>query len=317
MVCIVTPATSSSNNGNWRTAARWRRMLRDRFRIILQTRWSGEPCDALIALHARRSASSIAAFREAFPHGPLAVVLTGTDLYRDLPASLEAQRSLDLADRIVVLQDDAIRRLPPRWRRKARTIFQSAPALPRAPKPLHELRCVVVGHLRAEKSPQTVWEAVAKLPASAPVTIRHIGAALEPGMEERARECQARDGRYRYEGPLTHARTRSAIRSAHLLVHPSVMEGGANVIVEAIMAGTAVLGSRMSGNVGMLGRDYPGYFRVGDASGLARLLVRASEDRAFLRELESACKERRRLFAPANEQREVRRLAAELVRAAG
>ena len=60
------------------------------------------------------------------------------------------------------------------------------------------------------------------------------------------------------------------------------MEGGANVVVEAITAGTAVLASRMSGNVGMLGDAYPGYFEVGDADGLAALVVRASRDRALL-----------------------------------
>src|SRR5512141_2449024 len=96
VVCIVTPATSSSNNGNWRTAARWSRMLRDRYQVIVQTEWNGQPVGALIALHARRSAQSIASYRERFPEGPLGVVLTGTDLYRDLATSPEAQRSLDL-----------------------------------------------------------------------------------------------------------------------------------------------------------------------------------------------------------------------------
>ena len=38
VVCIVTPGTRSANNGNWRTAARWARMLRDRYKVIVQTR---------------------------------------------------------------------------------------------------------------------------------------------------------------------------------------------------------------------------------------------------------------------------------------
>ena len=71
----------------------------------------------------------------------------------------------------------------------------------------------------------------------------------------------ARDPRYRWTGALPHGLTRCAIRNAHLLVHPSLMEGGANVIVEAITAGTPVIASRVSGNVGMLGRNYPGLFR--------------------------------------------------------
>lgn len=289
-------------------------MLRDRYRVIVQTEWEGAPVDALVALHARRSAGSIAAYRERYPDGPLGVVLTGTDLYRDLPRSAEAQRSLELADGIVVLQDDALRELKPRWRRKAQVIFQSAQALEARRKHGSRLECVVVGHLRPEKSPQTVWEAMPLLPRSLPIRIRHIGAALEAELGDTARECERSDDRYRYVGALPHARTRAAMRSAHLLIHPSVMEGGANVIVEAIMGGTPVIASRMSGNVGMLGRGYPGYFRVGDARGLARLLVRACEDRDFLASLERSCRERRTLFRPESEQRAVRRLVDGLLK---
>src|SRR5690348_900357 len=124
VVCIVTPGTRSANNGNWRTAVRWAAMLRDRYRPIVQTGWSGEPADALIALHARRSAESIARFHEQANGRRLAVVLTGTDLYKDLPESREAAASLDAADRLVVLQDDALRLLAAKWRRKAAVIFQ-------------------------------------------------------------------------------------------------------------------------------------------------------------------------------------------------
>jgi putative glycosyltransferase (TIGR04348 family) len=288
-------------------------MLRDRFRVIVQSEWSGQRCDALIALHARRSAASIARYRQQSRTAPLAVVLTGTDLYRDLPGSAEAKGSLDAANQIVVLQDDALNVLAKRWRPKARVIFQSAPPLDAIARKEGGLRCIVVGHLRSEKSPQTIWDAISQLPADAPITIRHVGAALDEALGHAAAACAARDPRYRYEGALPHGRTRTAMRSADLLLHPSVMEGGANVIVEAVMAGTAVLASRVSGNVGMLGGDYPGYFEVGDASGLARLLVQALEDSAFRRALDRACRRRRALFRPEAEQRAVRRLVTELV----
>lgn len=290
-------------------------MLRDRYRVIVQTEWDGAPADVLVALHARRSAASVARYRERYPEGPLAVVLTGTDLYRDLPGSAEARRSLDLANRIVVLQDDAPRRLERKWRRKAGVIFQSAAPLEPRPKAPGRLDCVVVGHLRPEKSPQTVWDAVALLPPALPIRIRHIGAALDAELGEKARECEGVDNRYRYVGALSHGRTRAAIRAAHVLIHPSVMEGGANVIVEAIMAGTPVIGSRMSGNIGMLGRDYAGYFRVGDARGLARLLAKAAGNARFLRSIQQACRKRRGLFRPPAEQAAVRRLVADLLKA--
>ena len=284
-------------------------MLGDRYRVIVQTAWDGNSVDAMIALHARRSAASIRAFRAQAPRGGLAVVLTGTDLYGDLPASAEAAGSLDLADRIVVLQEDAPRILASRWRGKSEVIFQSASSLPRRPKPRDRLDCVMVGHLRAEKDPLTLFRAVALLPANLPIHIRHIGAALDPRLGEAANALQRREPRYRYAGALPRGLTRAAIAAAHILIHPSVVEGGANVIVEAVTGGTAVIASRISGNVGMLGLEYPGYFEPGDESGLAARLVQAVEDPAYRRALALAAAARKTLFAPRLEARAVHRLA--------
>jgi glycosyltransferase involved in cell wall biosynthesis len=98
-----------------------------------------------------------------------------------------------------------------------------------------------------------------------------------------------------------------------VLVHPSIMEGGANVVVEAISSGTAVIASGMSGNVGMLGDDYPGYFAVRDAAALARCLARLHEDRPWLTALKAACARRAPLFRPTVEARAVRAFAAALL----
>ena len=287
-------------------------MLRARYKVIVQSEWRGERADAMLALHARRSASSIEGFHRGHA-GRLAVVLTGTDLYHDLPESREAARSLESADRLVVLQEDALRILPRESRAKATVIFQSAPPIERRAKPRDRLDCVAVGHLRAEKDPRMLFGAWSRIPADAPIFMRHIGAPLDSGLAAEALETARRDKRYRYSGALPHGLTRTAIARAHVLVHPSVVEGGANVIVEAVMAGTAVIASGISGNLGMLGRDYPGYFDAGDESGLARRLVQAFEDRAYLPKLQAACARRRPLFAASREQRAVRALVAALL----
>ena len=287
-------------------------MLRDRYRVIVQTAWAGERVDALIALHARRSAESIEAFAEQAPER-IAVVLTGTDLYRDLPGSTQVARSLDIARRIVTLQDEAPHLLAPRWRRKAEVIFQSARALRARRKRPGRLDCVVVGHLRDEKDPLTLFRALPLLPSDLPIRVRHIGAPLDPQLGRAARALQHRDSRYRYSGALPHGLARAAIQGSHLLIHPSIAEGGANVVVEAITAGTSVLASRIPGNVGMLGRRYPGYFEPGDASGLARCLVKALREPRYLRRLQEGCMARRPLFAPAREARAVRALVASLL----
>ena len=287
-------------------------MLRDRYKVIVQTEWRGGRADAMVALHARRSAASIEAFRQSHAGG-LALVLTGTDLYHDLPGSREAARSIEQADHIVVLQDDALRLLAPAARAKAVVVFQSASPLVRRAKARGRLDCVAVGHLRAEKDPRTVFRAWAKLPPDAPIFMRHIGAPLDADLGLEARALARRDPRYRYAGALPHGLARAAIAKGHVLVHPSTAEGGANVIAEAVMSGTPVIASRISGNVGMLGADYAGFFEAGDASGLARCLVQALESRDFMRRLQSGCSARRPLFSPAREARAIRKVVAALL----
>jgi putative glycosyltransferase (TIGR04348 family) len=286
-------------------------MLAKDCRVIVQTAWDGTPADALIALHAHRSAESVARFRAA-SQGRIAVVLTGTDLYRDLPASRNARAALDAADRIVVLQDDAPNHLRAEWRAKSEVIFQSAKPLKAAAKTDQRLDCVIVGHLREEKDPRTLFDAVGLLPPDLPITFRHIGDALDADLGRAAGELQRRDPRYRYAGALPHGLVRSAMKRAHVLIHPSIMEGGANVIVESVTAGTPVIASRMSGNVGMLGRDYPGFFEVQDGAGLARRLEQALNEVGYLRQLRQACAQRKPLFLPAVEARAVRGLIAAL-----
>jgi len=308
----VTPGTRDANNGNWRTAARWARMLRDRYRVIVQTAWDGERADAMVALHARRSASSIAAFA-SMTRGPIGVVLTGTDLYRDLGKIADTARSLDVARRIVVLQEDALRLLMPAWRRKAEVIFQSAPRIAKRRATSRFLRCVVVGHLREEKDPLTVIGAIERLDPDVAIRVRHIGAPLDEDLGRAARAFAKRDSRYVYSGALSHGLTRAAIASADLLIHPSIMEGGANVIVEAVTSGTPVVASRISGNVGMLGAKYPGYFETGNPEALALLLRRCATDRKLLKQLRQACDHRAPLFRPTAESRAVHRFVAGLL----
>jgi hypothetical protein len=100
-IVIVTPALAEANNGNWQTAHRWVRMLSPAYRVSLATSWSAGEEALMIALHARRSAASIARWRAAHPSTPLILVLTGTDLYRDILDDAAAQSSLRKADRLI------------------------------------------------------------------------------------------------------------------------------------------------------------------------------------------------------------------------
>ena len=102
-VLIASPALAEANNGNWQTASRWATQLRLSCHARVIGEWQGQTCDALIALHARRSAASVAAFTEANPTRPCIVVLTGTDLYRDIHDDANAQASLQRATHLVAL----------------------------------------------------------------------------------------------------------------------------------------------------------------------------------------------------------------------
>jgi putative glycosyltransferase (TIGR04348 family) len=308
IIRIVTPYLADANNGNWRTAHRWQSLLSGHHRVILQGEWQGEPCDVLIALHARRSAASVQRFREAFPTKPLIVTLTGTDLYNDLKTSEEAQQSLSLADALIVLQEDAIQYVPMLQRRKTHVIYQSAGPLKPAKKAKGKLNCVVVGHLRKEKDPETIFRFVERVGKQSEngeetnIHVLHIGAPLDEALGKRALALMKSHPNYRWTGAMQHGLTRAAIKRAHVLIHPSVMEGGANVIVEAITAGTPVLASRMSGNVGMLGQKYEGYFPVASDEVLAELAQNCVSDANFLLRLNLACQARAKLFLPGTER---------------
>lgn len=319
-VLIVSPALASANNGNWQTAWRWSQMLRPTFATTIAQSWNGEPFDVMLALHARRSAASIARWAQAkevaLDAPGLGVVLTGTDLYGDIHTDALAQASLVYAQQLVVLQECGPEALPMALRHKARVIFQSTTTQPPVEKSPHQLRAVMVGHLRDEKSPQTLFAAAHLLQDQADLFIDHIGEALDADLGAQAQACAAACPHYRWLGGMAHAATRRAIQRAHVLVHASRMEGGAHVVMEAVCSGTPVLASRIAGNVGMLGADYAGYFEHGDAQGLANLLLRCRANQRPLdplhQQLQTQCALRAPLFAPQREQAALLALVREL-----
>jgi putative glycosyltransferase (TIGR04348 family) len=304
-IVIISPYLANANNGNWQTAWRWSRFLSENYKVTLAVQWDGTACDAMIALHARRSATSIAAFSAAFPARPLIVVLTGTDLYKDIFSDEDAQRSLQLASQLLILQPAGLQVLDKNLHHKTQVIYQSAPALkPFSLNPEKQRRyfdVTMIGHLRDEKDPVTFMRA-AKSVESATVRLIHIGGALDPALGVLAEKTQQLYPRYHWLGNVAHAATRQRLKRSQLMVITSKMEGGANVIIEAVTSGVPVLASDISGNRGMLGEDYAGYFPLGDSIKLAQLIDRAASDTKFYSHLQAQCAARAPLFAPARER---------------
>lgn len=309
----MTPALASANNGNWQTARRWAGMLRGAYRVGLTDRWSDGDEALMIALHARRSAASVEAWRRRHPGRPLLLVLTGTDLYRDIAFDADAQRSLRLADALVVLNELGARSLPEALRDKAQVILQSCTArAPRARTTRH-LRALMVGHLRDEKDPRTYWRAARRLAPRPDILLDHIGAALEPALGAEATALAATLPQFRWLGGLPHGAVRQRIQAAHVLVHASRMEGGAHVLIEAMRSGTPVLASRIDGNLGLLGEDYPGLFESGDDGALALLLEQARDDVDMLPALMARLAPRASRFAPEAERAALQELIGGLL----
>jgi putative glycosyltransferase (TIGR04348 family) len=303
-ILIVTPAPPRSRLGNRITALRWRRILVELgHRVTIATELR-DGFDVVVALHARKSADAVARATV-----PVVLAMTGTDLYRDVGSSAAAARSLALAAKIVVLHPDGGLALPRAVRSKVRVITQSAIAA--SARRRREFDVVVVGHLREEKDPFRAAEAVRGLEDSN-ARVVHVGRALDEGMRRRAEREQRENPRYVWLGERSPAATRGLIASARLMVLSSIMEGGANVLSEALVARTPILASRIPSSVGVLGADHPGFFRVGDTGALTRLIRRAETDPQFYRALVRAGDKRRPLFRPARERVAWRALIAEV-----
>jgi putative glycosyltransferase (TIGR04348 family) len=290
-ITLVTPASKGSQSGNRVTAVRWGTILRrlgHRVRIV--TEYGGEATELMVVIHAWRSAEAAAQFKAQQPDCPLVVLLSGTDIYRfQYEAPGPTLATMRAADRLVGLHDRVHLDIPEQFGSKLHIIYQSclAPRQPRKPTG-RSFKVCVVGHLRDEKDPLRAAYAARLMPRDSRLQIVHLGAAHSPDWADAAR-AEARDNpRYEWRGPLPAWQVRGFYARCHAMVISSVMEGGANVVTEAIVAGLPVIASDISGNRGLLGEAHAAYFPAGDEQALAALLSKAQGDRDYLESLATA-----------------------------
>jgi len=313
---IVSPAKSGDILGNAVTADRWAGIL-ERLGLHVQVaqEFDDQSADLLVALHARRSAPSIARFASERPGVPIVLALTGTDLYHDIQDDADAQASLELATRLVGLQESAGDALPEHLRDRLRVIYQSVD-LPLTPDQVRVntdgFQVCVMGHLRPVKDPLLTARAARLLPADSTVRIVHLGRALTPELgDDACAETEAND-RYEWYGEVPREKALRVLAGSQLHVLTSRLEGAANVVSEAITLGIPTLSTRIDGSVGLLGAGYPGYFPVGDEHALARAMRKAETDPQFLDALWRAGSARAHLFLPEVELAAWRDLIEEL-----
>lgn len=323
-VTLITPAGRGSRAGNRATATRWAGLLRElgcRVQLAVPDQtpgeclFAGQPPDLVMALHAWRSHSAICAWRRAYPSTPLVVVLTGTDIYRFQYSHPNSVReSLQLADALIGLHDCVQEDIPLDFHGRLHIVHQSALPLPsRAPAPSKQtFDILVAGHLREEKDSLRSAYAVRELPANSRLRIVQLGGAHSEEWAEAARAEMANNPRYRWLGDLPRWRVRQWMSRARLMVISSRMEGGANVVSEACVAGLPVVASDIPGNRGLLGADYAGYFPLADTAALRQCLLRAESDPAFVNKLRQQVQARAPMFRPEAEREDLARIIAAL-----
>lgn len=284
---------------------RWARLLRELgHHVTVAVDYDGHDADAMIALHAWRSAEAIRRFSVDHPERMLAVVLTGTDLYCFQHSHPEPTlASMARADVLVGLHARVADDVPSALRARLQIVYQSAePPARRLPPLRRRFEIAVVGHLREEKDPLRAALAVRGLPPASRLAVIHLGRAYDERWATAAHAAMAGNDRYRWRGEVPHGEVRRVLARARALVMSSLMEGGANVVAEACVAGLPVIASDIPGNRGMLGDGYPGYYPAGDTDALRACLLRIEREPAFLEALRQACVARAALFRPERER---------------
>lgn len=275
-VCVASPYPLSELKGNSVTTDRIVSILNE---AGIEARGShgydGKPADILISLHAVKGAPAVFDFQSQVPKGKVIVVLTGTDIYQGLPeGSKLGQDALVAADWIVVPQEAATWRLPKEVRKKTEVIRSSLdPIRIKATPSQSPFIISVVGHPRPVKRPFLTIETVARHPEWSDLEVWQLGQALDGESRKTAEAWVQKDERYRWFGGLPREESLAKCAESSLTINSSILEGGANAVLEAMTMGVPVLASRIEGNVGMLGNDYPGYFEKGELNEALQTII--------------------------------------------
>jgi len=263
--------------------------------VVTRQRWSGileslgheivfedSQTDLAIAFHAYKSSEIVFDFKQACPNIPVFICMTGTDLYK--LSQEKAERTLELCDKIIVLQDKARGLIPEIYREKVVVIYQSTDVVNdvRLDESEEYFDVLVVGHLREVKDSMRTAIASRSLPNSSRVRVLQLGAVLEPEYNLLIEEELESNERYLYLGEVSKEEVCNYMSSSSLMVLSSRTEGCPSVISEAVAFDLPIICSKIDCTTSLFGEDYPGFFEYGDTDALARLILKAERDEEFL-----------------------------------
>ncbi len=313
-VLITTPYPVDSTRGNSVSARRIAGILREggfTAEVRLPGEIGGVDARMLLALHARKSAPAVTAFREGMPGRPVVVLLTGSDLHIDLPLggghAGEVMETMRDADLLVIAQEGSRAEVPEEFQAKLRMIPKSVdiPLPPSAPPDRADgLRVVIAAHIRPLKDPFRAADAARLLDEESGYRIRidHYGDVAEEEMRTRIEWENFSSPHYHWHGPVSRDEMVEQLAHCHVHLNTSLMEGGANSVAEAMQIGVPVIATRIPGNIGMLGDGYAGYFEPKDSLGLAEVLERCARDNVYLARLAEQVRGRAKFFTRAAEK---------------
>ena len=210
---------------------------------------------------------------------------------------------MELADAMVCLHDLVKEITPISLQSKLHVIFQSAKPLT-GPRKFsgRNFNICVVSHLREIKDPMRTALAVRTVPNQSKIKVTHLGMAHDGRSAARAIREMKQNPRYVWKGEVAGWQVRQELKRSHLMVISSRAEGGANVISEAVVAGVPVIASKIDGNVGLLGKNYRGYYPVGNTKELRKVILKAEKDKVFFQSLTKQCNSIKSKFTAEREQ---------------
>ena len=336
-ILIATPKQQNKTQGNQITAFRWARLLEELGHGVAiacepdPDEISKANPDVLIALHATRNSRTIVRAAKRFPQIATVVIMTGTDLNVDLakdPSNAkfrQAFESLEKATHIVLLEPaslEQLRKVDARFADKAVVIAQSAStvnpsegeinALPDAFGIADTFKVAVVGHLRAVKDPLAAAEAARLLPDQSRVHVIQWGAALDESLAEEANRETEKNRRYDWIGPVGHQQSLTQLQQCDVMVLSSHFEGGPAVLSESIVNDVPIIAHKIVATCGLLGDDYPGFYRNADRQELADLMFKAEQDSDFLKLLSDRGDNLKERFSESTESKAIENLITRL-----
>ncbi len=324
-ILYLDPALPETTSGNNSTSSRIAEHWRDLGHAVTSLSVRGElpendaqvrkqitESDLLVALHAKHCHSILKIWHDLHKPVPLILIVSGTDLFEPLLESGEVSNEFrwacEEASRIVTLAGGLEEFFPAsrqqEWGTKSRVIYQGAKPVEWSCQEYDPQQAVVIGHLRAVKDPllpvraiEILRERLSRDQAAVKdvqLTIRHFGKLLDLTLEEKVEAAQEQLAsgplRWQWNGPVSETGIRQVMSSAPLLIMPSLHEGGANVVGEFLVSGLPIVASRVAGNTGILGEDWPALFDAGDSRALADLLLLWNQDEGFREQVYQAAR---------------------------